>query len=188
MSLERHEDDPRPFSGMAEINNALSGALNWDPNVQPTGHSLPHSHPTQFGTRGYLGEDHLARTAAARGEIILDAPVGVEDWNAPGPDLVTIAETKNDLVLKFYDNKAYKSYRNVSTVDSLDKNFDANCKVLRAQWTKISQDPTRPEAQQRLCATAMKLFDGERYERVVTNSGGLAKGISESLRGQAYVV
>jgi len=179
MDSQAHEEPRRTFATMPEIRDSVAKSLDWNADSRPASDTLRLSHPTNNGVRGFLGEEHLARTAAMRGEIILDGPVGIEDWNARGPDLVTLAETKDGLVLKFYDNKARTNESRISAVDALDKNFAVNCERLRSEWAKTVADPIRPEAQQRLFATAIELLDARIYERVATNSGGVATGVTD---------
>jgi hypothetical protein len=94
---------------------------------------------------------------------------------------VTLAETKDGLVVKFYDNKAYSHPRNVSSVDSLDRNFQRGLSALKEQWADASKKEDCPPAVQELLRIAGDLVEAGKYERVVTNSGGQATGVTERL-------
>jgi hypothetical protein len=176
---------PRP-STLAEIRESLAHSLKWEADRKPAPAELPVSHPTERGVRGFLGEEHLAREATARGEIILDGPRGIEDWNKSGPDLITLAENEHGLVLRFYDNKAYTNERNVSSVEALEKNFDAKVKQFAEDCSAAAKDPARPPSEQRLLDTVAKLAAENKVERWVANSGGAAKGVTARLAANDF--
>jgi len=164
---------------LAQIREDLARDLKWDPKLTPAFVELPHPGLTERAIRGYVGEDHLARTAVARGEVILDGPVGIEDWNKGGPDLVTLAEKPDGLVVKFYDNKATTTRKNVSSVPALNQNFEASLAEYREEWSRLAIDPTRTAAEHKLFATAGKLVDEGRISRIVTNFAGRVEGTTD---------
>jgi hypothetical protein len=159
----------------------LESGLKWDPNLTPA-FEVPDYKITARGASGHYGEDLVARTALGRGEIVLDTPVGPEDRNQRGPDLITLAERGDGLVIKLYDNKAFQREANVASVPSLMENLPKNLQLCRESWSKYAADETGSMAERNLFATAAGLVSDEHCERIVANYYGRSSGVTERLR------
>jgi len=162
------------------LRDELQRGLHYDENQPPTSVTHPGGKIPERAGRGIYGEDLLARTAVGRGEIVLDAGAGTEDWNKGGPDLVTLAEAEDGgLEVKFYDNKAATGREKVSRVPSLTKTFDNSLGKYREEWGKLAKDPTRTAAEHELFERAVGLVKQDRYSLVLTNHAGRVSGMTE---------
>ncbi len=164
---------------LAELREELAQIVKWDPGLTPAFAEFPQVKGAAKGGRGTSGEDLLARTAVARGEIILNGQVGVEDWNNRGPDLVTLAERPDGLVVKFYDNRASTATENAFSVPPLNRAFEDNLAGYREEWSRLAIDPARSEAEHKLFAAATKTLDEGRTSRVVTTYAGRVEGVTD---------
>jgi hypothetical protein len=175
---------PQTHSELAELRMRLSAELNWQPDKPPHANSTLQSVSlSERSGRGFYGEDLMLRTLSERGEIILDAGRGPEDVNKGGPDAVTLAENEDGkLVLKFYDNKAYSTQINVSSVSSLDRTFENSLRHFKQEWGRLATpDSECTPAQRDLFGKALELIDGRHYECWVTNYNGKVTRVSNRL-------
>src|SRR5271165_108352 len=105
---------------LTELKARLLGGLKYDEDAAPEAVSISKIHATQKQASGWLGEEGMARIVDRRGEIVLDVG-NVESVNQGGPDLVTLAEgSDGHLKVRFYDNKAYSSDKNIGKVSALE--------------------------------------------------------------------
>ena len=176
-------DTPRQVPKLADIREALSNA-EWSIELTPAFAEIAHPKVNDKITRGYYGEDQLARFVTGRGELILDYASGIEDTNKGGADLVTLAEDEHgDLIIKFYDNKAFSTSTAVSHVSALDKNLATNVDAVREALLKCAEQEGRNDAERMLFSAAAQLIDEDRLKCVVTNCNGKVDHLTARLDG-----
>jgi len=174
---------------LEELKRRLRTGLNYDESAVPEEASIRIFHPTQNQAKGWVGEDGLARIAARRGEIILDVGSGIEQVNQGGPDLVTLAERPDgQLVVRFYDNKAFAGDDNISRVSALEHTFERNRALYESEWKRFAADESRPAAERELCARAAELIkDPTSYDRVVANWLGRSEDLTRALKDRGII-
>lgn len=123
--------------------------------------------------KGNAGERQAAHALAADGHTVLSYKPDIKGTNQHGIDIVTIKDGNLYLI----DNKAFQSAGNVRDVSALTTNLKKNVSDLRAEFTKIAADTTRPAAEREMYAeAAAALKDGEYVKAVTTASMRAAEG------------
>jgi hypothetical protein len=182
--FDEPEQPPRRTPTLQDLRADLAAAA-WNDDLKPAFEPIPHPSLPQKQKQGFFGEDLMARTAASRGEIILDYGSGIEDTNKGGADLVTLAEKDGQLCVTLYDNKAVKSDA-IRSVTALRANRDANIEALKEKWQEVVADERRAPSEVALFQEALSCLNDHppRIDLVVTNHNSLATRLSSTIEAE----
>lgn len=141
--------------------------------------------------RGTFGEQGAGFFLGAQGYFLIEGPSGTQGHaaNAPGFDGVAYNLSRDDLII--YDNKAFKSYRNVGSGTAIDPvaNLAKNLDALITRVQNIADLPARNRIsallfQTRTALTGAGVTAPPNVRIAITNFGGNATGITKSFAGR----